>query len=72
MAIYVGYRTPYTGEIFRSPNTPERASHGDRYIYVIGPFRTMKGANYLQKYGWNNPHIQHVDDAERLARDVDE
>ena len=29
---------------------------------------TKRGAEYVAKYGKGNPHIQHVRDAERLAK----
>lgn len=39
---------------------------------VIGPFRTRRGAVWAEKYGLNNPHFQHVNDAERLAKQFED
>lgn len=44
--------------------TPEATPE---YCAVIGPFKTKRGAKFCEKYGKGNPHIMHVDDAERLA-----
>jgi hypothetical protein len=64
--IYVGVRNgKYI--VFRSAATPTRKSHGSRYTYVIGPFRTLRGAAFMATYGRNNPHCRSVDEAERLA-----
>jgi len=70
---YVGARinkddtTRHDRYVFTSSVLPTSASHGDRYIYVIGPFRTKAGAIFMANFGANNPHCQCVDDAERLA-----
>lgn len=45
-----------------------RESHGDTYAAVMGPFRTRWAARFTAACGQGNPHIQHVDDAERLCR----
>lgn len=58
-------------ETFTSYSEPTEKSHGHKYAAVIGPFRTKRGAEYMAKYGRNNPHLQHVDDAERLAAKED-
>ena len=71
--IYVGRR--YSAEnpdvmvsrIFRSKTVPTHESHGSEFIYVIGPFRTVRGAEMMAMYGHNNPHLQTVGDAERMA-----
>ena len=67
MKIYVG-RTSDKREVFRCAFTPTFDSHGDKYAAVIGPFRTMRGAKFMAEYGAGNPHIYHVDDAERIAK----
>ena len=66
---YVGIRVD-TGKLerFQYVGTPVRETHGDLYAAVIGPFRTVRGAKFMQRYGANNPHLQHVNDAERLAK----
>jgi hypothetical protein len=68
--LYVGAKNgpPLSYEVFRSPFEPTHDSHGDIYLYVIGPFQTRRGADYMAKYGRNNPHLQHVSDAEYFAR----
>ncbi len=55
-------------EVFKCEYEPTTETHGDRYIYVIGPFKTQRGAYYMARKGENNPLCQHVDDAERLAK----
>lgn len=69
--IYVGL-APYTGrrEVFRAASEPTEQSHGERFASVIGPFRTLRGAEFMRDYGRSNPHCQTVDDAERLAADL--
>jgi hypothetical protein len=54
-------------EIFRSETTPTNQSHGEKYVYVIGPFRTKRGAEFMRDHGYNNPHCRCVADAEKLA-----
>lgn len=53
---------------FYYDGTPTQESHGKWYRAVIGPFKTDKGADLMVSSGGNNPHIQSVDDAERLAK----
>ena len=50
--------------VFKSGEMPTESSHGHLYGAVIGPFRSKRGAHFMA----NNPHIQHVRDAERLAK----
>lgn len=40
-----------------------------QYNAVIGPFRTRKAAYLMAEYGANNPHMQTVADAERIAQE---
>ena len=54
--------------VFSSPATPTRAEYGERFKAVVGPFRTKKGATFRQAFGNNNPHLQTVNGAERLAK----
>jgi hypothetical protein len=66
---YVGIRkTSHFREVFHSTETPTQQTHGGVYSYVIGPFRTLRGAGYMARYGSNNPHLQTVDDAENAAK----
>ena len=68
MKIYIGYsRISDTPTILKLDSEPTSDTHGQSYAYFIGPFRTMRGAKYMARYGRNNPHLQHVNDAERLA-----
>lgn len=64
--IYVGVSSSKR-EVFKCEHTPSEASHGAQYGYVIGPFRTMRGAYHMALYGENNPHLLTVHDAERGA-----
>lgn len=74
--LYVGIRkSDGVYELFRASRddccgfeNPVHATHGSHYAAVIGPFRTLNGARYMEQYGRGNPHLQHVEDAERLAR----
>ena len=70
--IYVGIRID-TGkrELFRWAGTPVRETHGHIYAAAIGPFRTVRGARFMVERGANNPHVQHVRDAERIAKELD-
>jgi hypothetical protein len=52
---------------FRTAIEPTEVSHGTTYNAVIGPFRTKRGAQFMAKYGANNPHCQTVAEAEKLA-----
>lgn len=65
--IYVGYRDGHY-IYFRSEVKPTHTTHGNLYNYVIGPFKTKRGAKFMVDYGRNNPHCQTVDDAERLGK----
>lgn len=67
-SIYVGFGTNLLREIFRSSSEPTSQSHGDKYLAVMGPFRTIRGAKAEVHYGLNNPHICHVRDAERIGK----
>ena len=67
--IYVGVKGAKR-EVFRSLQTPTQQSHGHRYTVVIGPFRTRGGATVMAQYGRNNPHLQTVTDAERMAKEL--
>lgn len=66
--LYVGLTKQGARKVFRTAKTPTQASHGDRFMAVIGPFRTVAGANVMAKYGRNNPHLQTVAEAEKMAK----
>ena len=64
---YVGIGPDGNRKVFRSASKPEAETHGSIYSAVIGPFRTVRGAEFMVKFGAGNPHCQTVADAERLA-----
>lgn len=66
--IYVGLRVGQRPNIFRSKETPTEQTHGEFYHAVIGPFRTLAGAQFMRQYGSGNPHCQTVADAEKLSK----
>ena len=49
-------------EVFTATKTPTKKSHG-RFNLVIGPFRTMKGAEIFR----DREGVNTVEEAERLA-----
>jgi hypothetical protein len=53
-------------EVFEYDHEPQRGD-GLPYVVVIGPFDTIEGAHYMADYGWGNPHLQTVADAEYYA-----
>lgn len=72
--VLAAYRAlkPYVGckglarQVFFSAIEPTPQSCPD-FSAVVGPFETEAGAFYAARHGLNNPHIQCVEDAERLA-----
>lgn len=64
---YVGRRNGRAA-VFTAEFTPTQESHGHLYASVMGPFRTKRGATFDAAFGLNNPHVRHVNDAERIAR----
>ena len=64
---YVG-RKQSAAMVFASATTPTREEYGAIYHSVTGPFRTKRGAMFDAAVGLNNPHVQHVRDAEWLAQ----
>lgn len=69
---YLGYKRgpdhTLAGEVFRSATVPTQASHGDTYLTVVGPFRTARAARYMR----DNPYVETVQNAERLAKALTE
>jgi hypothetical protein len=57
----------YVREVFRCAYVPTWETHGSSYNAVVGPFRTKRGAEFMRDHGQGNPHLQTVDDAERIA-----
>ncbi len=66
--IYVGLIAGQKPQVFRSKETPTEQSHGELYNAVVGPFKTLAGAQFMRRYGQGNPHFCTVSDAERLAK----
>jgi hypothetical protein len=54
--------------VFTSAITPTQQTHGERFSSVIGPFKAKRAAQFTALFGHNNPHIQTVSDAERIAK----
>lgn len=67
--LYVGMSATldHLREVFRAEPTPTKETH-PQYGAVIGPFRTRAGAEFCARFGFGNPHVQCVADAERLAK----
>jgi hypothetical protein len=66
---YVGLNG--TREVFRWTlrREPEPGDHAHRYAAVIGPHRTLRGAQYMASpMGTGNPLCQTADQADRAAR----
>ena len=53
---------------FGATEEPTAEEYGPLYTAVIGPFVTRRAQLWAVKYGKNNPHFQHVNDAERLSK----
>jgi len=68
MSYYIGCNFEAEQELFWSYQMPSVDSHGGRYVYVIGPFKTKQGALFMLDHGRNNPHCVTVEQAERLAK----
>lgn len=68
MPYFLGKRPQGDWVLFSSPCTPTRETHGHQYACAQGPFRSRLAARWFNRYGWGNPHVHTVADAERLAR----
>ena len=67
--LYIGMRkTSGKFEAFSAQHTPTEQLYRTIYSYVVGPFRTKRAQLWAVQYGKNNPHFQHVNDAERLCK----
>ena len=69
---HVGVKANGKREVFRAKGEPTQATHGATYNYCIGPFRSKRGAGIMAAWGHNNPHLQTVADAERMAKHAKE
>ena len=58
--------------VFRCAYIPTFATHGQKFLAVIGPFQTRRAAELTAQRGTGNPHIQTVKDAERIGKDYQE
>lgn len=68
LRIYIGNIVNRKGEIFKSETRPTRDSHGDKYSYCLGPFKTMRAAKYyLNNGGSENPHLTYISQIENAA-----
>lgn len=67
MQYYVGLKD-LRREVFRCAYKPTVETHGHVYGAVIGPFKTKRGASFMARCGYNNPHCVTVKDAECLAK----
>ena len=65
MAFYLGRRRQGDLILFRSDQPPTKESHGQRFVAVIGTFKSKVGAIYFARYGRDDPRIRTADDAER-------
>lgn len=65
---------PYVGMVrgalhfFESVEKPTEKTHGDRFVAVVGPFRTIRAARWAEKFGYMNPHFVCVEDAEVISK----
>jgi hypothetical protein len=67
--IYLGYHAGESRrEIFRSATVPTEESHGKRFTAVVGPFRTVRGAKAMLWFGFANPHLRTVTEAEKIGK----
>lgn len=65
--IYVGFKSG-SREVFKT--SEEVTEDTFNYNSVVGPFRTLRGANFYMKNGIGNPHVRCVADAERIALEI--
>jgi len=70
MLYYLGRRPRGDWILFASPVTPTQETHGQLYTCVQGPFRTRLAARWYNRYGWGNPHVRTMADAEHIARET--
>lgn len=58
--------------VFMCDHEPTTESHGLEFDAVIGPFETLRGAEFMCYHGRGNPHCYTVADAERLSSAIKE
>lgn len=64
---FLGHTGSAALKAFSCLGVPTPITH-PHYNAVIGPFRTKRGCLWAEKWGYLNPHFQHVNDAEGLAK----
>ena len=69
---YCGVAPGHIREVFTASKTPTEKSHGHKYAYVIGGFKTEDAARFMAFHGEGNPHLQCVADAERIVKEIKE
>lgn len=67
---FVGIRPNSTRAVFYMAVVEPTKEMCPQYNAVIGPFRTKRGAEFMRDHGANNPHVQTVQDAERIAKQI--
>lgn len=70
MPYYLGKRPQGDWALFAFTRTPTQEKHSHLYTCAQGPFRTRLAACWFNRYGWGNPHVHTVTDADRLAREA--
>jgi hypothetical protein len=70
MPYYLGKRPQGDWVLFASLANPTKETHGQIYTCAQGPFRTRLAARWFNRYGWGNPHVRTVVDAEHIAREA--
>lgn len=64
---YLGLNNPVR-DVFKADVTPTAKTHS-QYLYVVGPFRTKRGAEYMRDNKWTHS-VDHAEDCARgIARD---
>jgi len=53
---------------FQCAYHPSRRKQGGRFSYVIGPFRSKRGALWAERFGFGNPAFYGVEAAERISK----
>lgn len=55
MRYYVGTTRMGGKRIFKSNVTPTKATHGEEYCSMVGPFRTKRAATFYIAFGHTMP-----------------
>jgi hypothetical protein len=57
---------------FQCAYVPSKRKQGGRFSYVIGPFRSKRGALWAERFGFGNPAFYGVAAAERISKLMEE